>query len=90
MINPIRTTCVRGRVRGWCLLTEEPTKFEEANTEERWCHAMDDELGSSRCTRSRKMRHKKLVKHKARLLAKGYVQEQDMDFKEVFCPIARM
>jgi hypothetical protein len=51
---------------------------------------MDDELGSSGCTRSRKMLHKKLVKHKARLLAKGYVQEQDMDFKEVFCPIARM
>jgi hypothetical protein len=51
---------------------------------------MDDELGSSGCTRSRKMLHKKLVKHKARLLAKGYVQEQDMDFEEVFCPIARM
>jgi hypothetical protein len=33
-INPIRTTHARGRGRGGCLLTEEPTKFEEANTEE--------------------------------------------------------
>jgi hypothetical protein len=28
------------------LLTKEPTKFEEANTKECWCRAMDEELGS--------------------------------------------
>jgi hypothetical protein len=33
-INSIRTTRARGRGRGGSLLTEEPTKFEEANTEE--------------------------------------------------------
>jgi hypothetical protein len=47
-INPIRTTRARGRGRGGCLLTEEPTKFEEANTEECWRRAMDEELGSIR------------------------------------------
>jgi hypothetical protein len=47
-INPIRTTRTRGRGRGGCLLTEEPTKFEEANTEECWRRAMDEELGSIR------------------------------------------
>jgi hypothetical protein len=31
-----------------------------------------------------------VVKHKARLIAKGYVQRQDVDFEEVFAPVARM
>jgi hypothetical protein len=31
-----------------CLVTEEPTKFEEANTEECWRRAMDEKLGSIR------------------------------------------
>jgi hypothetical protein len=31
-----------------------------------------------------------LVKHKARLVTKGYVQEQGVNFEEVFAPVARM
>uniref|UniRef100_A0A453AK77 Reverse transcriptase Ty1/copia-type domain-containing protein n=1 Tax=Aegilops tauschii subsp. strangulata TaxID=200361 RepID=A0A453AK77_AEGTS len=31
-----------------------------------------------------------LMKHKARLVAKACVQEQDVDFEEVFAPVARM
>jgi hypothetical protein len=31
-----------------------------------------------------------LVKHKVRLVDKGYVQEQGVDFEEVFAPVARM
>jgi hypothetical protein len=30
------------------------------------------------------------VKHKARLIAKGYVQRQGVDFEEMFAPVARM
>jgi hypothetical protein len=30
------------------------------------------------------------VKHKARLVTKGYVQRQEIDFEEVFTPDARM
>jgi hypothetical protein len=30
-----------------------------------------------------------VVKRKARLLAKGYVQRQGVDFEEVFAPVAR-
>ncbi|WVZ82883.1 hypothetical protein U9M48_030091 [Paspalum notatum var. saurae] len=34
--------------------------------------------------------HGEIVKHKARLIAKGYVQRQGVDFEEVFAPVARM
>ncbi|KAF0925238.1 hypothetical protein E2562_015954 [Oryza meyeriana var. granulata] len=31
-----------------------------------------------------------IVKHKVRLVAKGYVQRTGIDFEEVFTPVARM
>ena len=31
-----------------------------------------------------------IVKHKARLIARGFVQREGIDFEEVFAPIARM
>jgi hypothetical protein len=34
--------------------------------------------------------HGDIVKHKARLVVKGYVQRQGVDFEEVFAPVARM
>jgi hypothetical protein len=34
--------------------------------------------------------HGDIVKHKVRLVAKGYVQRQGIDFDEVFTPVARM
>jgi hypothetical protein len=34
--------------------------------------------------------HGDVVKHKARLVAKDYVQRQDIDFDEVFAPVTRM
>ncbi|WVZ90573.1 hypothetical protein U9M48_036864 [Paspalum notatum var. saurae] len=34
--------------------------------------------------------HGEIVKHKVRLVAKGYVKRQGIDFEEVFAPVARM
>ena len=31
-----------------------------------------------------------VVKHKAHLVAKGYVQQQGIDFEEVFAPVVRI
>jgi hypothetical protein len=31
-----------------------------------------------------------IIKHKARLVVKGYVQQQGVDFDEVFVPVARL
>jgi hypothetical protein len=31
-----------------------------------------------------------VVKHKTRLVAKGYVQKEGIDFSEVFAPVARL
>ena len=34
--------------------------------------------------------HGAIVKHKAHLIAKGYVHKQGVDFDEVFAPVARL
>jgi hypothetical protein len=34
--------------------------------------------------------HGEVIKHKAHMVAKGYVQRQGVNFKDVFAPVARM
>lgn len=40
--------------------------------------------------RLKKDEHDAIVKHKARLVSKGYVQREGVDFEEVFTPMARI
>jgi hypothetical protein len=38
----------------------------------------------------KKNKDSKVIKHKARLVARGFVQQAGVDFDEVFAPVARM
>jgi hypothetical protein len=36
--------------------------------------------------KTKKNEHERIVKHKARLVARGFVQKQGIDFEEMFAP----
>nr|GEY87140.1 ribonuclease H-like domain, reverse transcriptase, RNA-dependent DNA polymerase [Tanacetum cinerariifolium] len=40
--------------------------------------------------KTKKDANRDIIKHKTRLVAKGYIQQHDIDFEEVFAPVARM
>jgi hypothetical protein len=40
--------------------------------------------------KTKKDEHGRVVKHKAWLVTKGYVEKQGIDFEEAFAPVARM
>nr|GEY66079.1 ribonuclease H-like domain, reverse transcriptase, RNA-dependent DNA polymerase [Tanacetum cinerariifolium] len=40
--------------------------------------------------KTKKDANENIIKHKARLVTKGYIQEHGIDFEEVFAPVARM
>ena len=84
----------------------EPTSFDEAARhsmldEMTSIEASDTWRLVERPTRARpiglkwvykvkKDEHGAIVKHKARLVARGFVQREGIDFEEVFAPVARM
>lgn len=47
-------------------------------------------IGLKRVYKVKKDSASDIVKHKARLIVKGYVQQQGIDFEEVFAPVARI
>nr|GFA03797.1 hypothetical protein [Tanacetum cinerariifolium] len=62
--------------------TMEPKNVKEAMTDPAWIDSMQEEI----------LQFKKLdvIRNKSRLVVKGYRQEEGIDFKESFTPVARM
>nr|GEU53607.1 ribonuclease H-like domain, reverse transcriptase, RNA-dependent DNA polymerase [Tanacetum cinerariifolium] len=62
------------------LAEDEPRNYKEASSDQKWIEAM----------KTKKDANENIIKHKARLVEKGYIQQHGIDFKEVFAPVARM
>ncbi|GJU54875.1 retrovirus-related pol polyprotein from transposon TNT 1-94 [Tanacetum coccineum] len=70
----------------WCffdafLTSVEPKNFKEALLESSWIDATQEEIYK---------RIGGVLKNKARLIAKGYRQEEGIDFEDSFAPVARI
>nr|GFC08223.1 hypothetical protein [Tanacetum cinerariifolium] len=61
------------------LTSVEPKTYKEALTQSCWIEAMQEELYEF-----------ERLKNKARLVARGYRQEEGIDFEESFAPVARL
>nr|GEX15491.1 integrase, catalytic region, zinc finger, CCHC-type, peptidase aspartic, catalytic [Tanacetum cinerariifolium] len=61
------------------LTSVEPKTYKEALTQSCWIEAMQEELNEFEC-----------LENKARLVARGYRQEEGIDFEESFAPVARL
>ncbi|WVZ59153.1 hypothetical protein U9M48_009345 [Paspalum notatum var. saurae] len=83
--------------------TEEPPTLETAAVDVRWWRAMKEKMTSIKENKTwelvnvqtnraqvKKNECGNVVKHKARLMAKGFMQREGIDFEEVFAPVARM
>ncbi|GJW22679.1 retrovirus-related pol polyprotein from transposon TNT 1-94 [Tanacetum coccineum] len=67
--------------------TEEPKNIKEALVDSAWIEAMQDEL--HQFDRLQDEDHT-VIRNNARLVAKGYAQEEGIDFEESFAPVARL
>nr|GEU78588.1 retrovirus-related Pol polyprotein from transposon TNT 1-94 [Tanacetum cinerariifolium] len=61
------------------LTSVEPKTYKEALTQSCWIEAMQEELNEFEC-----------LENKARLVVRGYRQEERIDFEELFAPVARL
>nr|GEX23614.1 hypothetical protein [Tanacetum cinerariifolium] len=62
------------------LTTVEPKTYKDAFTQACWIESMQEEHNE----------FERILKNKARLVARGYRQEEGIDFEESFAPLARL
>ncbi|GKE44003.1 retrovirus-related pol polyprotein from transposon TNT 1-94, partial [Tanacetum coccineum] len=79
----------------WCyfdafLTSVEPKKFKQAMTEPAWIDAMQEEIHEFKRLEVKTKESGGVLKNKARLVAQGFRQEEGIDFKELFAPVARI
>nr|GFC57557.1 retrovirus-related Pol polyprotein from transposon TNT 1-94 [Tanacetum cinerariifolium] len=82
------------------LTSVEPKMYKEALTQACWIEAMEEELYEferlevwelvPRIYKGKLDELGGIIKNKARLIARGYRQEERIDFEESFAPVARL
>ncbi|GJZ15933.1 retrovirus-related pol polyprotein from transposon TNT 1-94 [Tanacetum coccineum] len=70
------------------LTAVEPNTYKYDLTQSCWIEAMQEELNEFECLKLDELGG--ILKNKARLVAHGYCQEEGIDFKESFAPVARL
>nr|GEX13757.1 retrovirus-related Pol polyprotein from transposon TNT 1-94 [Tanacetum cinerariifolium] len=70
------------------LTSVEPKTYKEALTQSCWIEAMQEELNEIYKVKLDELGG--ILKNKARLVARGYRQEEGIDFEESFAPVARL
>ncbi|GKA35197.1 retrovirus-related pol polyprotein from transposon TNT 1-94 [Tanacetum coccineum] len=96
--NPSRSVSTRHQLQDeamFCyfdafLSSVKPKTYKEALEESCWIEAMQEELHEFERLEVKLDELGGVLKNKARLVARGYRQEEGIDFKESFAPVARL
>ncbi|GJX61001.1 retrovirus-related pol polyprotein from transposon TNT 1-94, partial [Tanacetum coccineum] len=96
--NPSRSVSTRKQLQTdamWCyfdafLTSVEPKNFKQAMTKPSWIDAMQEEIHEFQRLEVKTDEFGGVLKKKARLVAQGFRQEEGINFKESFAPVARI
>ncbi|RDX90263.1 hypothetical protein CR513_27890, partial [Mucuna pruriens] len=87
------TINLEGELIHYALIAEaEPVEFEKTVTEEKWLKAMKEEINSIEKNQSWELVNPRgeVVKNKARLVAKDFLQKSRIDYGEVYAPVTKI